>query len=146
MEKIRTLYGRYRRIVHYVFFGGVATIVNIASFWAGKRLGMATWAANALAWIIAVLVAYYTNRRWVFESRNRGAEAIREFLSFVGCRLATFALDEAIMILGVDRLGPAVTFVSPKLWELFVKVFANILVLILNYVFSRLFIFRKREG
>ena len=146
MEKIRSLYAKYREAVNYVFFGGVTTLVNIATFWVAKRLGAATWFANALAWILSVLVAYYTNRRWVFESASTGSAALKEFVSFVGCRLGTFALDEAIMILGVDKLGPHVTAVPQDLWNLIVKVAANVVVLILNFVFSKLFIFKKKDG
>lgn len=146
MEKLKALLLKYREALLYLFFGGVTTLVNIAAFALFSRLGLSTGAANAIAWVIAVLVAYATNRRWVFESRSAGAVALREFAAFVACRLGTGVMDEIIMILGVDRLGPLL--VSPdrqSLWALGVKVFSNILVIVLNYVFSKLFIFRKKE-
>lgn len=145
MPKLKALFQKYREAIAYLFFGGVTTLVNILSYALLARAGLSTGAANAVAWVLAVLVAYFTNRRWVFDSHSRGAAAAKEFASFVGCRLATGVLDEAIMVLGVDRLGPLV--VSPAhqaLWGLGVKVFSNILVIVLNYVFSKLFIFRKK--
>ncbi len=146
MEKLKALFVRYREAIAYLFFGGVTTLVNIAAFALLKRLGLSTGVANAVAWVLAVLTAYVTNRRWVFASRSRGAAALKEFASFVACRAGTGVLDEAIVVLGVDRLGPML--VAPErqaLWALGVKVFSNVLVILLNYVFSKLFIF-KRKG
>lgn len=146
MQRIKALFQKYREVIAYLFFGGVTTVINIAAYAVLARLGLSTGVANAIAWVLAVLAAYFTNRRWVFESRSRGLAALKEFASFVACRVATGVLDEVIMILGVDRLGPLV--VSPDrqhLWALGVKVFSNILVIVLNYVFSKLLIFRKKD-
>lgn len=146
MDKLKSLLIKYKEAVAYLFFGGVTTLVNIAAFALLSRAGLATGVANAIAWVLSVLTAYFTNRRWVFESRARGLSALREFITFVACRVGTGLLDEAIVVLGVDRLGPML--VSPDrqgLWALGVKVFSNLLVILLNYVFSKLFIFRKHE-
>ena len=146
MQRIRALFHKYREVIAYLFFGGVTTVINIAAFAVFSQLGLSTGVANAIAWVVAVLVAYFTNRRWVFESRSAGTAALKEFASFVACRVATGVMDEVIMILGVDRLGPLV--VSPdrqSLWALGIKVFSNILVIVLNYVFSKLFIFKKKD-
>lgn len=128
-------WGKYREQMLYLFFGGVTTLVNIAAYALLARAGMSTGAANAVAWVLAVLVAYATNRVWVFRSGSRGAAAVKEFLSFIACRVGTGVMDEVIMIVGVDRL---------HLWGLGVKVFSNVLVIVMNYVFSKLFIFRKK--
>ena len=146
MTKLKSLFLKYREQIAYLFFGGVTTLVNIAAYAVLSRVGLSTGVANAIAWALSVLVAYVTNRLWVFESKSRGAAAAKEFLSFVACRLGTGLMDEAIMVLGVDKLGPML--VSPErldLWGLGVKVFSNILVIILNYVFSKAFIFRKKD-
>ena len=146
MRRIKALFQKYREVIAYLFFGGVTTVINIAAYAVLARLGLSTGVANAIAWVLAVLAAYFTNRRWVFESRSRGLAALKEFASFVACRVATGVMDEVIMILGVDRLGPLV--VSPDRqhqWALGVKVFSNILVIVLNYVFSKLLIFRKKD-
>lgn len=146
MEKIKRLFNKYREMIAYVFFGGVTTVVNVVAYNAMAALGLSTGVANGIAWVLSVLVAYFTNRVWVFHSKNRGMDAVKEFASFVGCRVGSGLLDEGIMIFGVDWLGPRV--VAPAgmgLWRLGVKVFSNVIVMILNYIFSKLFIFRKKE-
>ena len=146
MNKLKSLILKYREPLAYLFFGGVTTLVNIASFALLMRAGLATGVANAIAWVLSVLTAYFTNRRWVFDSRAHGAAALREFATFVACRVGTGLLDEAIVVLGVDRLGPAILPADRQaLWALGVKVFSNVLVILLNYVFSKLFIFKKKE-
>lgn len=146
MQRMRTLFQKYREVIAYLFFGGVTTVINIAAFAIFSRLGLSTGVANAIAWVVAVLAAYFTNRRWVFKSRSRGVAALKEFASFVACRVATGVLDEVVMILGVDRLGPLVVSADRQhLWALGVKLFSNILVIVLNYVFSKLFIFKKKD-
>ena len=82
---------------------------------------------------------------WVFCSSAKGMAAVREFLSFVTCRLGTLVLDVAVMWLGADLLGPML--IAPErqnLWFLGVKVFSNVLVIVANYVFSKLIIFKKK--
>lgn len=93
--------------------------------------------STAIAWSVAVLFSYLTNRTWVFESRARTApDILREAWSFLLCRLATFGLDLAIMYLCVDRLG---------LPDIPIKLLSNLLVIVLNYVASKVIIFSKRE-
>lgn len=146
MERIKRLFNKYREMIAYVFFGGVTTVVNVVAYNAMAALGLSTGVANGIAWVLSVLVAYFTNRVWVFHSKNRGMDAVKEFASFVGCRVGSGLLDEGIMIFGVDWLGPrVVTPAGMGLWRLGVKVFSNIIVMILNYIFSKLFIFRKKE-
>lgn len=145
MERIRALYQKYREPITYLFFGGLTTLVNIGLFTALTAwTPLPTALANALALAASILFAYATNRRWVFESRKTGLAALREFVLFVGCRVLTGFLDEAIVVLGVDRLGPSVPL-DPLLWATAVKLFANILVILANYVFSKVLIFKKGE-
>ena len=146
MQKLKSLFLKYKQAIAYLFFGGVTTLVNIAAFALLRRAGLSTGVANALAWVLAVLTAYFTNRRWVFDSRARGAAALREFAAFVACRVGTGLLDEAIVVLGVDKLGPTLVPASgQELWALGVKVFSNVLVILLNYVFSKRLIFKKKD-
>ena len=146
MEKLKALVRKHREVLAYLFFGGVTTLVNIVAYNGLAALGLSTGVANAIAWVLSVLVAYFTNRKWVFQSRSAGAAAAKEFASFVGCRVGSGLLDEGIMIFGVDVLGPRL--VSPARLPLSgfgVKLFSNVLVVILNYVFSKLFIFKRRD-
>ena len=117
--------------------------MNIAAYWLLARLGLSTAWANGIALAASILFAYITNRSFVFASTAKGTAAWREFGKFIACRLGTGVLDQAIMILGVDVLGP--TIVAPahmELWGLAIKIFSNILVIILNYIFSKLLIFK----
>ena len=91
--------------------------------------------SNIIAWILSVLFAFITNKIWVFESKCFDFKIfIKELWNFIVCRLATGALDLGIMYVGVDLLkGPA----------LILKIASNIIVIILNYVMSKLFVFKK---
>ena len=96
--------------------------------------------------VICILFAYTTNRLWVFKSRSRGADALREFGSFIACRLGTMVMDVAVMWLGADVIGPALLPAAwLGLWFLGVKVFSNVLVIVFNYVFSKKIIFIKKK-
>jgi len=146
MEQMRELFRKYREMIAYVFFGGATTVINIAVYGGLAFMGCSTGVANAAAWVISVAFAYVTNRRWVFGSGSRGKEALREAVSFVACRLGTGVMDEILMILGVDFLGPR--FIPAEqmgLWGLAVKVLVNVLVIILYYVFSKLIIFKNNQ-
>ncbi len=131
-----SLYARYKEAILYLFFGGLTTLVNIVSYAAFARvLKMDVVAGTVLAWIVSVVFAYATNKTFVFESRTHGIlEFLRESLSFFGCRLATGVMDVAIMYVSVDVMG---------LNDILMKIASNVLVVILNYVFSKLLIFRR---
>ena len=136
MKKIIELFFKYKAPILYVIFGGITTVINIVTYWlCYDIISMNNDISNILAWIFSVLVAYITNKIWVFESVTRCFKAlIYEMVSFVSCRIATGLIDLAIMHIAVVMLHlPGVPF----------KVIANIIVIILNYVASKLFIFRK---
>lgn len=145
MEKLRALWRRYREVLTYLIFGGLTTLVNIVSYWLLSRLGLTTALANGIALAASILFAYVTNRIWVFESRAHGLDALKEFGRFILCRLGTGLVDQAIMVFGVDWLGPKLVDGDLSLWSLTVKVFANVVVIVLNYVFSKLVIFKKKQ-
>jgi len=145
IQKILTLCKKHREALAYLFFGGLTTLVNIVSYWLLARTGLSTAWANGIALALSILFAYFTNRRWVFESRAHGAAAWREFGKFIACRLGTGVLDQIIMIVGVDLIGPMlVPETALSLWGLGVKILSNILVIVLNYVFSKVFIFARK--
>ena len=147
MERMRAFAGKYREQLAYLFFGGVTTLVNIAVYaLLHAAMGVGSDAANAAAWVLSVLVAYLTNRRWVFQSRTRGKAMLRELGAFVAGRAATGLLDMGIMHVAVEMLGPRlVPAAYRKLWDMGVKLASNVIVIVLNYVFSKLFIFRGRR-
>ena len=136
---IRELLEKHRDKILYVVFGALTTAVNTGVYWlCAHPLGMPVVPGAIIAWFFAVLFAYVTNRRWVFHSEaSSRREYIREFVSFYLCRLATGVLDWVLMYLFVDRL---------HLNDLLVKVCVNLLVIILNYIASKLLIFRKKKA
>lgn len=96
---------------------------------------LSTILSTVLAWIIAVLFAYVTNRKWVFKSEEKTVKGIfREVIYFFSCRFLTGVLDVVIMYIFVDVL---------LMNDVFIKIMSNILVIIINYVASKLFIFRQ---
>ena len=132
---LNPFYQRYREVLLYLFFGGLTTFVSIASFWLFCRLGWDPLVANAGSWVLAVLFAYITNSIWVFESRPQDMQArVKQIIGFFGGRVSTFLMEEAVLLAGIRGL---------HLNEMDVKVAAQILVLVGNYVISKFLVFRK---
>ena len=101
MEKLRAFIKKYYEGLAYLFFGGLATLLNLvlfAVFQAVLGTGFATGIGNVLDNIICILFAYCTNRAFVFRSKTQGKAMAREFGAFVTCRLGTMLLDTAIML------------------------------------------------
>ena len=144
MNKLMKLWNQYREALMYLIFGGLTTLVNVGAFMLLKAAGLTTGVANAIALTASILFAYVTNKLWVFESREKGLNALKEFAMFIACRIATGFMDQIIVVLGVDKLGSLLNLADSSWWALAVKVFANVLVIIANYVFSKLLIFRHR--
>ncbi len=133
---VQPFYQRYKEQLLYLFFGALTTLVNIVVYWSlTTPLGMAPLLANVIAWVVAVAFAYVTNRTWVFDQKAGEPKGIlREAASFAAGRLATLGLEELILWLGIDVLG---------VHDLLVKIVAQVLVIVGNYVISKWFVFRK---
>ena len=129
-------YFKYKEQINYLIFGGLTTLINIVTYIVFYDiLALSNLFSNIMAWIFSVLFAYVTNKLWVFESKTNGFSALlKELSSFVGCRLATGVLDIVIMYVGVDILLLSGTLM---------KLFSNVIVIILNYVLSKILIFSK---
>ena len=129
---------RHREMLLYLFFGGVTTVVSIGSFWLFD--GVLHWnehIANTGSWLLAVLFAYVTNRLWVFQAPTKGLPAfLRQMFRFYSGRLATFATEELLVLVFITWLSfPALA----------VKIAAQIVVLVLNYIVSKLFVFKQKK-
>lgn len=127
---------KYKEIIAYLFFGGLTTVVNIVVYFiCTSVLGLNYLVANAISWVVSVAFAYVTNRTWVFESKVKGFSAIlREMTTFVGCRVLSGVMDMAIMFVSVDVIG---------ITDSAAKFITQVVVVVLNYIFSKLIIFRK---
>lgn len=133
---MRELFEKYRELILYVFFGGLTTLVDWAGYWLLTDLLQAPYMASAfISQVMSILFAYVTNRRFVFESRVSGAGAVAfEMFKFFGARGVSLLLNMFVMYAGVDML---------HMNDKAVKVIASVLVIIANYIFSKLFVFRK---
>ncbi len=125
------------RILRYIFYGGLSTLVNLGVFWILRKAGVPLVPANTLSVICAILFAYYVNSRFVFESKARGfKERWPEFVKFITARLSTMVIEVG----GVPLLVNAAHF-----HELAAKIVIQFIVLSLNYVFSKFLIFVKKS-
>lgn len=144
MESIENLYNKYREIISYLFWGGATTCVSWGSYtiFAGV-VNTSVIVANILSWIFAVAFAYITNKIWVFQSKSWKREVIVQELGlFLSTRFAT-GLFEIIAVPFLVSVGMNQTIFGIK--GALSKVVVSILVVVLNYIFSKLVIFKKKK-
>lgn len=136
MNKIKKLFLKYKSLIMYAFFGVCTTLVNWVSYYLLYNIAnIPNVPSTVIAWLLAVSFAFITNKLWVFDSRSfKRKVLIHEIWTFMAARLITGLLDVGIMYLTVDVLGWNAT-----LW----KLLSNIIVIILNYVLSKLIVFKK---
>lgn len=136
MDWISKLIEKYREFIEYLVFGVLTTVVNIGVFFVlDTGLGVPYLIANALAIIISILFAFFTNKKYVFKSNPPTAgAAFREFYLFVGFRLISGFFDMLSMYILVDLI---------LLDTNIAKLLTQFIVVLLNYVFSKFFVFKK---
>lgn len=137
IEKIKGGFRKYEEVISYLFFGVCTTLVNLVVYWVAVNVFHIHYlVATAIAWAFAVAFAYVTNRIFVFKSKARGTwEILREIVSFVSCRVFSGVCEIVIMFMGVDLLG---------INDNVVKIICQVLVVVINYVLSKLIIFKKK--
>lgn len=128
---MKKLFNKYKEPIAYLFFGGVATIISIGSFYLANKIFSAI-TSNIISWILAVLFQYYTNKNWVFTS-TKDKSKFSEFIQFVSSRLFTLLIETAIIWFFVDNLHYN---------ALLIKVIGEIIVIVGNYVLSKLWVFK----
>ena len=152
MQNVRSLLKKHKELILYVIFGGLTTLVNYVVYFLCKAVGLSYSPATVVAWLVAVGFAYVVNRVWVFESKSCGVRAVfREIILFVGARLFSLVLELGVMFVGMDLLHAgrwvvALSSAALPLGEFLTKTVAQILVVLSNYIFSKLVIFRKRRS
>ena len=151
---IKKIWDKFHEFIMYMVFGVGTTVVSWASFALFTKIvptftvvGITvdhTTSANVLSWVCAVIFAYVTNKLWVFESKSwHPSVAFKEFLLFVSSRLATGVIEwvglPILMAIGFDQsiLG---------IEGMLAKILVSVIVIILNYVFSKLFIFKRKKA
>lgn len=140
MKKCMELYRKYKEIMNYLIVGVLTTVVSLSTYYAcvltflNPDNALQLQIANIISWIVAVTFAYFTNRKFVFESKN--PDMLKEASAFVGARVATLLMDMFSMFIMVTCMG-----MSDKIAKLIVQV----IVTVANYVLSKLLVFRTRE-
>ena len=133
LNRFEPLYRKHREVLLYLFFGGVTTVISIVSYWlCSEVLGIPPLIANVISWILAVTAAFLTNRTWVFQAEEK-ASFFQQAVSFYTGRLATLGVEELLLFVGLDLL---------KLPNMPLKIAGQVILIVLNYVVSKLFVFR----
>ena len=132
-----TLFAKYKQTILYLIFGVLSTIVNILTYaFCTRNLNIEFLISNWIAWIVAVLFAYITNKFFVFESKKINIKfLIKELSSFVSCRLLSGIIEIILMYTMISLMS---------LNDFIVKIITNVVVVILNFIFSKLIIFKNK--
>lgn len=137
------MYKKYEEAVNYLFFGFLAFVVNMVAYaaaaWvlgANNEKVVLVLIATAFAWIVSVLFAYWTNRTFVFKSKVVDKQGIwKEFSAFISARIVTGVMELVIMYVMVDLI---------HINDMISKLVCNVVVIVSNYIFSKLWVFRKK--
>ena len=137
IKKIYALVEKYWDILAYLFFGVLTTVVNYVVYLpCYNLLNMSAVVSNAIAWVVAVAFAYLTNKPFVFKSHDWSAKTVvPELTKFVGCRIGSGLAETLILLVAVDLMHW-----NGNIW----KLLTSVLVVILNYIGSKLLVFRKK--
>ena len=130
-------YKKNKEVLMYLLFGGLTSVVGVVSFGIFHlTFGMDELIANVISWIFAVTFAFVTNRVWVFHAATDSvADFVKQMFAFYGGRVLTLVIEELMILLFIKLLQ----------WpSMSVKVAAQVVVIVLNYVISKLFVFRKK--
>ena len=135
---IKGLYFEYKEVINYLVFGGLSTVVNFVSYFIFARIvSIEEVTSSGLSWFCAVLFAYITNKLFVFESKtNNKKDFFKEIVYFFACRILSGILcDVGTFALMINVFG---------INDIIAKIVTQIMVIILNYVFSKVIIFKKK--
>lgn len=138
MKKLKELFVKYYDIISYLFFGGLTTVVNYLVYLPCYNwLHLSATVSNMIAWAVAVIFAYLTNKPFVFKSYDWSMKTVvPEFGKFLGCRIGSGLMETVIIFLTVDCLN----------WNgNIMKLMTSVLVIILNYIGSKLLVFTKKK-
>ena len=131
-----SLYKKYKEIINYLIFGGLTTLVSIGTYALFTKLFLINYLiSNVLSWIIAVLFAFITNKLFVFESKSKDKKLVtKEMTNFFFFRIVSLGIEMVIMYIFVDLLS---------INDLITKVIAQVIVILSNYIFSKVFVFKN---
>lgn len=135
---MRELCEKNKEVIRYLFFGGLAFLVSVGTFWLlNVVLGIGELIANVFSWIITVTFAFITNKLWVFEAETVGCKNfLKQMVSFFAGRIVTLVIEEGVLFVFITLMGMP---------SLLIKIAAQVVVIVLNYVISKLLVFRKKD-
>lgn len=126
-----------KQLILYGICGVLTTVINIVAYWLVRKFDVGITSSTVIAWLVAVFFAYWSNRKYVFHSTNTSFIAVLfEAIYFFACRIATGVFDVAFMYLFADVLA---------FNEVYTKTASNMIVIVLNYIASKLFIFKEAK-
>ena len=140
-----------RETILYIVFGVLTTLVNYVVFYVMDRLLGLTHVSNIIAWIVAVTFAYITNKLFVFESKSWAPALVgREIVGFAGARLFSLGVEELGLFIFINlcHFDKFVLPLTPRFsvgGKMLTKIGLSVIVLVMNYVFSKFVIFRKKQ-
>ena len=139
IKMIKDLFVKYKEVILYLVFGVLTTIINLVIYFLLTKTFLnpdVAWmlqVANVISWLVSVIFAYVTNRKYVFNSHD---SILKECFKFATARVLSLFFDMFIMFIGVSVLG-----YSDKI----VKLVSQVVVILLNYIFSKLFVFKSKN-
>ena len=134
-KKIWSLYKKYEEIINYIITGGFGTVVNICTFTLFRMLNFDITISNVFAWVITIIFVYIASKFFVFKTANKTKrESTKEFIMFILARLATLGIEILLLNLTIEAM---------HMNELISKTIAQVVVIILNYILSKLLVFTK---
>ena len=142
INKVKELYKKYEEIINYVIVGAMTTFVSIISYYIFRFLiftsntQLHVQICTVISWILAVLFAFFTNKKYVFKSKEKGKNSIIEMFKFYLSRFTTLLIEMGSMWLLTDPLN-----INDKIS----KILVQFIVLVLNYLFSKIFVFKKHN-
>ena len=153
MKKYWRIYKKHEEIINYLIVGVLTTVVSLIFYFASTRTfldpnnAFQLQIANLIKWTSGVLFAYVTNKLWVFESKSKNATVvIKEILSFFGARIVSFVVFESLGFMLVRNiLIITEIFESEDACKWIAKLLMAVIVVIFNYIMSKLVIFRKSK-
>lgn len=132
-----------KKFFNILIFGIIVMILNIVLL---KKWKLPTGVGNILDTIICILFQYFTNRVWVFESKNKGKAAIKEFIQFILARGITAIVDQIFVVVGVDFfVVKYISYSQQGMFNVGIKIISNIVVIVLNYIFLNYLYLKNRK-
>ena len=147
---MKDFFKKHRELIIYIIVGGLTTVVNYITHFGLRFLGANYYIALSGAWLGAVFFAYVANRVFVFESKTKGKAQVKEFTLFIGARVFSYGLEMLIAFIFIDLAHADSIVWQPDFidaviptGELVVKTVGQVIIVLSNYVFSKLVIFKK---